>query len=115
MDANTQGTVRRYRRKFRPRNTALPTITGNPTTAISGQILTCLPGTWTNPTTTPPSSLSYKYQWVSQDGSSLASASSANTYTVAAGDSGKKIQCIVIASNSAYPGAPARTAAVTIT
>jgi hypothetical protein len=115
MDANTQGTVRRYRRKFRPRNTALPTITG---TAIVGQILTCLPGTWTNPTTTPPSSLSYKYQWVSQDGSSLASASSTNTYTVAEGDLGKKIQCIVIASNSAYPGAPARTArtaAVTIT
>ena len=107
MDANTQGNVRRNRRLNRPRNTVLPVITGTPAV---GQTLTCSNGTWTNTT-----GISYKHQWLNQDGSSLVNASGASTYVVAAGDSGKKIQCTVIARNAAGPGAIARTASVTIT
>lgn len=69
-----------------PQNTATPTITG---TAQPGNVLTCHPGTWTeNPT--------FSYQWDS-DGSPITSATG-STYTVASGDVGDTLTCVVTAT-----------------
>jgi hypothetical protein len=76
--------------KVRVKNTAA----ANPAT---GTVLTCQTGSWT------PSSGSgipaLTYQWL-RDGSPIASATSA-TYTLAAADQGRAIQCQVTATNSA--------------
>lgn len=70
-----------------PTTSADPTITG---TVAVGETLTCNPGTWSG-------SPSFSYQWL-RNGANIAAAS-ASTYTLAAADEGKAIQCRVTAAN----------------
>lgn len=74
-----------------PANTAVPTITGTPT---SGSVLTATNGAWTG---TAP--ITYTYQW--NVAGSAVSGQTAKTYTVQAGDAGKAITVTVKATNAA--------------
>lgn len=72
-----------------PQNTVMPVVTG---TAAVDAVLTASTGTWT---ATPSS---YAYQWT-KDGDDISGATTA-TYTVLAGDSGKRVACRVTATNA---------------
>jgi hypothetical protein len=95
-----------------------PTINGTP---IVGSVLTCDPGTWSNTPT------SYTYQWLrmrndsfpfsgltaylyDDGGPPVIVGTNAATYTLVSGDAGKKIRCVVTASNASGAGVPAVTA-----
>lgn len=70
-----------------PFNETDPSVSGTPAV---GQTLSCDPGTWSgNPT--------FAYQWL-RNGGAIATAT-ASTYTLAAADEGKAIQCRVAAAN----------------
>ncbi len=79
-----------------PTNSALPAISnatnpGNP--PANGNEVSCSNGTWT----TVPASPTFAYQWL-RNGAAIAGATS-STYTVAAADEGKALQCVVTATN----------------
>ncbi len=76
-------------RKQAPVCTVNPLVTG---TGTVGQTLTCGTGTWLFTPT-------YAYQW-RRAGQAIAGATAA-TYVLAAADSGKNIDCAVIATNGA--------------
>lgn len=74
-----------------PSNTAAPIISG---TATQGQKLTTSSGSWSG-----FPAPSYTYQWM-RDGANISNATS-GTYDLIAADVGKKISCVVTATNSA--------------
>jgi hypothetical protein len=74
-----------------PVNVVPPSIAG---TAAVGQVLTCVAGTWSFGGV----GVTYGYQWV-RGGVPIGSATSAS-YTVASGDAGQVLSCVVRASNS---------------
>ena len=80
-----------------PANTVVPTISGS---AVSGQLLTAAPGTWTG-TPTP----TYGYQWLRCDASGASCANiageTATTYTLASGDIGATVRVAVTGTNTA--------------
>ncbi|MGZ4319356.1 MAG: hypothetical protein ACXVRD_08535 [Gaiellaceae bacterium] len=80
-----------------PENTKAPELTG---TLTQGQTLTVTPGTWTGAT---PITYTYEWQRCNAQGLNCAAFSSgtATTYTLAAADTGNRIQVRVIAKNSA--------------
>jgi hypothetical protein len=82
-----------------PANTTPPTISG---TALTGQTLTCDPGTWTGDPT-----ITYVAVW-QRNGASFANGW---TYVVTAADAAADLLCVVVASNGFGKGA-ARTAPV---
>ncbi|NDG31716.1 hypothetical protein EB118_16805, partial [bacterium] len=71
--------------------TAIPTISG---TVAPASTITASTGTWT----AVPAITSYSYQWRA-DGVNISGATSAS-YTVALADIGKKLSCLVTATNS---------------
>lgn len=77
-----------------PENTVAPTITGTPTV---GEVLTLHEGTWSNEPT-------FTYQWVRADSDESNSADIVGeqdtTYTLVAGDEGKKIAVVVTGTNA---------------
>lgn len=79
-----------------PKNTAPPTISGQPQV---GQTLTANDGSWSSPT-----KLTYTYQWsrCDQNGGSCAtiSGATAKTYTLKSVDSGNTLRVAVTAHNS---------------
>ncbi len=85
-----------------PANTAAPAISG---TAQTGQTLSASTGSWSESPT------GYAYQWQRCEGTgancSPISAATAQTYTLAAADYGKKLRVGVTASNGAGASAPA--------
>jgi hypothetical protein len=87
----------------RPSSTALPTVTGTPTT---GKTLTCSTGTWSNSPT------SFTYQW-DRDGTPIAGATSA-TYKLVGSDEGLSLTCTVTATNATGSGTPATSASIKI-
>lgn len=74
-------------------------------TAVVGDALTCTQGNWVGEPT------SFAYQWKS-DGTNIGTDS--DSYTVAAGDSGKSITCVVTATNAAGSAAAPPTNAVAV-
>ena len=84
-----------------PVNTAAPAVSGS---RRAGQVLTCSPGTWSNSPT-------FAFEWL-RDDARIAGATG-STYTVAAADAGKRIACLVTASN-ADGSAERQSAAVVI-
>jgi hypothetical protein len=74
---------------FPPEHRAVATLSGVGTV---GQVLTATNGVWTN------SPSSYGYQWKSATSNV---GTNAATYTLAAGDSGKPVSCVVTATNAA--------------
>jgi len=91
-----------------PRNTALPTVSGTPT---SGQTLTASPGTWSS--ATQP----YAYQWRRCDSSgatcSNVSGATSTTYALADSDVGSTLRVRVTATNS-YGSTTADSAATAV-
>jgi WD40 repeat protein len=88
-----------------PVNQTLPTISGS---ALVGQQLSALPGSWSN----SPTSYAYKWTRCSATGSNcvaIAGAGSA-TYTIAAADKGSTLRVSVIASNTGGESKPATSA-----
>jgi autotransporter-associated beta strand protein len=79
-----------------PVNQVPPVASG---TARAGHALSCTTGTWSG----APSS--YAYQWL-RNGNLIAGASRPS-YTVAAGDEGSSLACVVVAANATGAGAPA--------
>lgn len=93
--------------EVRPVNTVVPALSG---TVSSGSLLTCSTGTWSNTPT------SYSYRWISQRDNTVTTGTpyflyldqdppfqvgiDANTYTLQASDVGKRIKCMVTASNA---------------
>jgi hypothetical protein len=75
---------------FPPQHLGVCTISG---TGTVGQVLTSTNGAWTNSPT------SYNYQWIRGPGTNIGT--NANTYTLAAGDSGFPVRCAVSAINAA--------------
>jgi hypothetical protein len=84
-----------------PVNTGAPTVSGNPR---AGQLLTCSPGTWSNGPT-------FGFEWLRDD--ARIEGADASTYAVTAADAGKRIACLVTASNGDGSG-EAASAATTI-
>lgn len=80
-----------------PANTNAPELSG---TLMQGQTLTVTPGTWTG---TTPITYTYEWQRCNAQGANCTAFSSgtATTYTLAAADTGNRIQVRVIAKNSA--------------
>lgn len=73
-----------------PINTDAPAVTG---TVVVGNSLSCSTGTWTGaPAPT------FTYQW--QQGSSNIGSATSSSYSVAAGDIGSTLRCVVTATNS---------------
>lgn len=81
---------------FRTPRPKLPRLLSNPVLSgvfQSGNDITCSNGNWrTN------SSVTYSYQWYLDD--TIAVGQTSNTFSVTAGDIGKKINCEVTATNS---------------
>ena len=73
-----------------PYNTAAPTITGN---NFLGSVLAADEGTWIGLAT-----ITYTYQWYRN--SEAINGATAETYTITASDTGKDINCLVVATNS---------------
>ena len=73
-----------------PSNVTPPVVTG---TALQGQTLTCSTGIWTG-TPTP----TFTYQWVNSHTGNIGGATS-STYTLASGDVGYNITCVVTGTN----------------
>jgi hypothetical protein len=84
-----------------PTDTALPAITGTPT---SGQTLSVSNGTWTG-----DAPITYAYQWKA-DGTAISGATS-STYTLTDAEVGKVITCTLTATNAA--GSASVTSAAT--
>jgi len=87
-----------------PANNALPVISGTP---ALGQTLTCSNGTWSG--STPQN---YTYKWL-RDGTAIGGATG-TSYTVAAGDAGHQLACVVTAANLAATTASATSAQVSV-
>ncbi|QYW02594.1 whisker protein [Stenotrophomonas phage Marzo] len=100
-----------------PANTAVPTITGS---AVVGQVLTAVDGTWTgNPAPT------FTYAWFR--GTTAISGATSKTYTLVAADAGSTVKVRVTGTNSegtanaesaptaSVTQAPANTAVPTVT
>lgn len=87
-----------------PVNTTPPSITGN---TVVGQVLTCNPGEWDDPT------LIFSYQWLA-DGVAISGATG-KTRTLQAAQAGAMISCTVTARNSAgsWPATSAEVGPVT--
>jgi hypothetical protein len=86
-----------------PTSTEAPSVSGTPAT---GQTLSCSNGVWTESPT------GYTYEW-KLEGTVIPGASE-STYKVPAGDEGKKITCVVTATNGAGSGTPTPSAPVTV-
>ena len=86
-----------------PVSTEAPSISG---TAATGQTLSCSNGAWTESPT------GYTYEW-KLEGAVIPGASE-STYKVPAGDEGKKITCVVTATDGAGSGTPTPSAPVTV-
>jgi hypothetical protein len=80
-----------------PANSTAPSISG---TAVTGQTVTCSPGTWTGSPT-------FTYAW-KRDGATIAGG---QTYVITSADVGHALTCTVTASNSA--GQASATSAAT--
>jgi alpha-tubulin suppressor-like RCC1 family protein len=83
-----------------PVNTALPAVSG---TAIQGQVLTALTGSWAN----TPSSYKYKWRRCDAAGNNCAdiSGATASSYTLVYADAAHTIRAVVTASNAYGPTA----------
>ena len=79
-----------------PANSVAPSI---PTSAETGDALTCDPGQWANAPT------SFAYDWL-RDGAPIPGAAS-QTYTIANKDVGHALRCTVVATNGQGSGEPA--------
>jgi Trypsin len=79
-----------------PVNQALPTLSGS---AIVGQRLSCSPGAWTG-----SPSLSYQFVRSTSAGDVGIASTGPADYTVAAGDAGTQLRCVVTATNAGGKG-----------
>jgi len=87
-----------------PRNLDVPLVMGEGTV---GAVLSCTMGNWTG----EPDG--YSYRWMA-DGATLTEGEAAE-YTVAAGDAGKSVSCVVTATNAEGSTAAPPSNAVAIT
>lgn len=91
-----------------PVNKDIPHVSGDPSV---GSVLTCTMGNWDGMQAEPHS---YSYQWMSDDHPAGPNAGSGDTYTVADGDVGHSLSCVVTATNAVGSGTAPPSNAVAI-